>query len=583
MKKNICHLLLFLFSISLVQRAFGQPEKFDITTYRPPQGWQKTSRQSFVSFITANQSTGGFCLIALYSAIPGSGNTEQDFAKEWDELVVKPYGAEKNPKTETQSNPEGWKVTAGAATVQKDNISSYILLSVFTGFNKTISVLANLNDQAYIPEIDKFIENMNPDKNASIANRVNPEMKNDISINNAQPGKFGQMLYTVPSGWKLTNYQNAVSISPPDLPQGEVLNIYILPASDFTGNLQQALEKSYDETCTLLQVTKMNEVSGKNYSAREAKKSFRGWEYIRCSGGIKVNNGTPYPAEYGLELFVIRINNRYERVAIVKSRNTCGGLSRYYPSDRLIYTEAIENFLFSLKFDDWKEPVVKKGIVSDNGAGGVWQGLSMSVGLAKPGAGLGAELTTKNLILFSNGQAYFGKYFPAQGLDGLDTWIKAENNRRDWGFYSFANGKGLLKMPYGDIPLRLENKKLIVTTNNTNHAFIRQSDVSFAKFSGNYVMSEWNGTIPSISFTTDGKFADKGAIRVLCHEYVDCLNPALNPGSGSYEVKNHSLIFRYSDGRIIKVAFNESGFAKNNADPSSILTVGFNNDVLQRQ
>src|SRR6185436_15556903 len=122
-------------------------------------GWQKTSKQSFISFVTVNQTTGGFCLIALYSAVPGSGNANQDFEKEWDDLVVKPYGAEKNPKTETQTNPDGWQVTAGAVTVQKNNISSYIFLSVFTGFNKTISVLANLNDQAYIPEIDKFLDN----------------------------------------------------------------------------------------------------------------------------------------------------------------------------------------------------------------------------------------------------------------------------------------------------------------------------------------------------------------------------------------------------------------------------------------
>jgi len=89
--------------------------------------------------------------------------------------------------------------------------------------------------------------------------------------------------------------------------------------------------------------------------------------------------------------------------------------------------------------------------------------------------------------------------------------------------------------------------------------------------------------IPSVTFTQDGKFTDNGAIRVLCHEYVDCLNPALAPGSGIYELKNHSIIFSYTDGRKIKIAFTEAGFDKNNADPSSILVVGFNNDVLKRQ
>jgi len=47
-------------------------------------------------------------------------------------------------------------------------------------------------------------------------------------------------------------------------------------------------------------------------------------------------------------------------------------------------------------------------------------------------------------------------------------------------------------------------------------------------------------------------------------------------------LKNHSMIFQYSDGRKIKIAFTEAGFDKNNADPSSTIVVGFNNDVLKR-
>ncbi len=399
----------------------------------------------------------------------------------------------------------------------------------------------------------------------------------------SQSEKFGKMIYTVPPGWKLTKYQDGARMSPADLPPGEYLAIQVMKPLDFSGTIEQAQEKSYDETCAVLKVTKMHEVNGGNYTTREAQRSFRGWEYIRCSGGIQVNNGTPYPDEYGLDLFVIKLNSRFERVAVVKSRNTCGSLSRYYPSDRLKYADAIDDFLFSVKFDDWQEPAVTNGTLKGNVFTGVWQGLSMSVGLAKTGAELGAELKAKQLILFSNGQAYFGKNFPLEGLDGINTLIKAENNRRDWGVYSFNSGRGLLKLPYGEIPMRVENDKLVITTNKTDHAFIRLNDVDCVKFSGTYVMDEWNIIIPTVTFTPDGKFTDKGAIRVLYHEYVDCLNPALAPGSGTYEVKNHSIIFQYLDGREIKIAFTEAGFDKNNADPSSTLVVGFNNDVLKRQ
>jgi len=396
----------------------------------------------------------------------------------------------------------------------------------------------------------------------------------------AQTGKFGHILYTVPPGWKESKYQNGVQLVIAPAPK-ELLTIQILQPASFSGSLEQALEKSYDETCTILQVTKMREVSGKNYDARESKKSFKGWEYVRCSGGIHVNNGTPYPDEYGLDLFVIKVNNRFERIAIVKSRNTCNGLSRYYPSDRLIYKNAIEDFLFSLKFDDWEEPPVEKGSFHGEGINGVYQGLSMSVGTPKPGASLGAEMNVRQLIFFSNEQAYFGKYFPIEGLDELNTRIAAENNRRDWGTYSFNSGKGILKMPYADIPLRMEGEKLVITSNKTDHVFIKGKPVDDAKLNGTYTLAETYGMIPTINFTSAGKFVDKGALRILYHEYIDCLNPVLTQGSGSYEIKNHSAIFTYDDGRKIKIAVTGSGFDSSQSPKELVLS--FNEDVMRKQ
>ena len=74
----------------------------------------------------------------------------------------------------------------------------------------------------------------------------------------AQSEKFGRMIYTPPPGWKITKYQNSVELGIAPAPK-ELLLINILPAMNFPGTLEQALEKSYDETCAILQVTKMNE------------------------------------------------------------------------------------------------------------------------------------------------------------------------------------------------------------------------------------------------------------------------------------------------------------------------------------
>jgi hypothetical protein len=399
-------------------------------------------------------------------------------------------------------------------------------------------------------------------------------------------GKFGSLTYNIPKGWNVTKYPDGDILSPADLPKGEFLEVWVQSPLNFSGTIEQALQKSYDETTEKIKATKMNDVNGGNYSKQAAKISFRGWEYIRCSGGIHMGSGD-YPPEYGLDLFVIKVNGRFEKISIVKSRNNCD-YSTYYPTHRIQYFNDIENFLFSLQFPDWKEPVVKTGTANGDGITGDWQGISMSVGLAKPGADLGAELKGKHLIFFSNGQAFFESNFPTEGLDEMNTWVKAENDRRDWGTYSFSNGKGVLKLPYADIPLRMENGNLIITTNKTDHGFIKTNSVDGARFNGTYTMSSKDflggetGITPLISFTADGKFTDNGALKILDHDYVACVNPAYNPGSGTYEVKNYSVIFNYTDGRKIKLAFLGRDYDKSNQSPPT-LTLSYYGNVLRKQ
>ena len=399
-------------------------------------------------------------------------------------------------------------------------------------------------------------------------------------------GKFGSLTYNIPKGWNVTKYPDGDILTPVDLPKGEFLEIWVQQSMNFSGTMEQALQKSYDETVVNMKATKMHDVNGGDYNKETAKISFRGWEYIRCSGGIHMGGGE-YPPEYGLELFVVKINNRFERIAVVQSRNNCG-LSRYFPSDRRNYYKDIQNFLFSQQFADWKDAKVKPGIAKGEGIVGVWEGITMSVGMTKPGAILGAELKGTDAIFFSNGQAYFGTKFPIEGLDELNTWIEAELTRRNWGTYTFSNGKGVLKMPYGDIPLRMEKGNLIIKKTNTENAFINIPAVDGAKFNGTYAFSskdftgQETGKTPTISFTADGKFTDNGAVSIIYHEYVDCLNPTKVPGSGTYEVKNHSVIFNYTDGRKIKIAFVGLEYDKKTQTPASI-TLSYNEDTMMRQ
>ncbi len=565
---------LFLLLV-ISSNCFSQTETFDIATYTAPKDWKKDGNTGAVAYTNVNTTTGAFCILALYACSASLGDAQKDFDKEWNDRVVIAHKGEANPKTETQTTADGWKVVSGAAQIKMEGVDAYAILTVFSGFQKKFIVLTLLNDQSYLTGVDAFLENIKLDKKANVA--VTQTIIPTETKTNETTSQFGQVQYSIPKGWNVTKYPDGDILTPTDFPKSEFLEIWVQPSLNFSGTMEEALQKSYDETVEKMKATKMFEVNGGNYNKEAAKISFRGWEYIRCSGNIHLGAGE-YPPQYGLDLFVIKVNGRFEKISIAKSRNSCGHYS----------TNDIENFLFSLQFSDWKEPVVKMGTIKGDGIAGVWQGIAMSVGMSTTGAELGAQYKVKQLIFFSNGQAFFGNNFPTKGLDELNTWVRAELNRRDWGTYTFSNGKGMVKLPYEDIPVRMENGKLIITPNKTDHGFIKINSVDGARFNGEYACSSKDflgaetGNRYVISFTADGKFSDNGAIKFLYHGYVDCLNDAEAPGSGTYEVKNYSVIFNYTDGRKIKIAFLGADYDIKNLSPATLL-LSSNEDVLRRQ
>ncbi len=569
----------FFLCLLISVQAFAQTEKFDIITYTPPKDFKKDAKQGVVNYTNVNTATGGFCVIAMYASTASTGDAEKDFKKDWKELVATPYNAEANPQTEIQTTADGWKVVTGAAPVKLDGTDLYIILTVASGFGKTMSIRTSLNDQSYTTQVEALFETMELDKTKTslVNNNAQHPMDNTTTVpTNGSAGKFGLMMYTSPAGWSHQIFQDGIVFKPLNIPADEHLAIQIMSPLSFSGTLDQALAQSFTEATTMYNGTSMYQAGG-NYSKNAPQKSFKGWEYIRGKGGIQVENGTPYKTELGLELFVIKINNRYERVAILESRKYCGGVSRYYASDRISYRNAIEDLLYSLEFSDFNAPVLKNGSINGGGINGVWEGTIQSTGAAT-----GVRLEVFSPIFFTNGQVYFGNKFPTEGLDELNTRIPPELYPRNWGTYIFNNGKGILKMPFADIPFRLENDKLIVTKNQRDWPFYKLNSVDGARFSGTYKMSESYEMIPSITFTADGKFSDNGVIRVLYHDNNTCINPGFKQGSGMYEVKNHTVHFNYADGRKVKIAFLGTGYDIKNQSPAK-LTMSFDENTMYRQ
>jgi hypothetical protein len=162
--KRILVLFAAVFVCSLVpQTAFGQTEKLGIVKYTPPKGWTKTTKENVVIFSVLNQATGGYCFITLYGATPGTGNPQKDFAREWNNRVVEPFGAEASPKTEAES-ADGWTGIAGGSAIEFQGAKSTAFLTVYSRGEITFSVLGISNDESYLARLVAFVSAIEIDK-----------------------------------------------------------------------------------------------------------------------------------------------------------------------------------------------------------------------------------------------------------------------------------------------------------------------------------------------------------------------------------------------------------------------------------
>ena len=125
MKASKIILALFIAQILCLivpQVMFCQTETFDVIQYTPPKGWTKTQKEGVMIFSDTNKTTNGFCILTVYASTPSAGSPQKDFANEWNELIVKPFKAEANPKTETQTD-DGWTSVSGARRLKRKEVN----------------------------------------------------------------------------------------------------------------------------------------------------------------------------------------------------------------------------------------------------------------------------------------------------------------------------------------------------------------------------------------------------------------------------------------------------------------------------
>src|ERR1043165_1021736 len=166
---NITFVLVIAHLVFLIPEAVScQTQRIDIIEYTPPKGWARTPKDGVVIYTDSNKNTNALCVLSIYASSPSTGSPQKDFANEWNELIVKPFKADTNPKTETQTE-DGWTSVSSAAEIESDGNKLVVIIAVVSGYGRVASVLAILNNQAYITQIDAFMTSIKMDKARALA------------------------------------------------------------------------------------------------------------------------------------------------------------------------------------------------------------------------------------------------------------------------------------------------------------------------------------------------------------------------------------------------------------------------------
>ena len=177
MKKT--ELILALIFISFI--SFAQQQTFDITTFTSPKGWEKQNSESAVQFSKEDVSTGGYCMITVFKAVPGTTNSKENFDLAWTSVVKEMVAVSSAAEMQPPATENGWEVESGYAPFESDGNKGIVVLVTSSGFEKMVNIIILTNTDTYEKDVTAFLESVNLKKlsneqaNKPTTNTVKPQ------------------------------------------------------------------------------------------------------------------------------------------------------------------------------------------------------------------------------------------------------------------------------------------------------------------------------------------------------------------------------------------------------------------------
>jgi hypothetical protein len=350
---------------------------------------------------------------------------------------------------------------------------------------------------------------------------------------------YDAVSFTPPPGWAAAQDRDHVTFTFIDSAARTYVILAVYNSTAGSGNTERDFSSEW------------NELVGKSFSAGSAPRSMAGQSragltFREGAAQVRQQNGEPayvrllvFPAgQRRFSLMLVATNEKALQARQPELQSFVDGLQLASPSAAAVKpSEAVGGSA---------APRPGSGIT------GVWMGFKTYTGDYEP--------HPRWYTFYEDGQVF--EDIPRTGLAGFNREAsKADSGQKSyWGRYTFAGGAGSITKPgvnYPEVLLSEGADKLKVDSFH----FYRCQEVNGLRLQGAWTsMANPNdpaldrfpaGQKPVFRFTSDGKFSDEGVFATFLKSGDPRQDAA---GTGVYEVRDFTLILRFSDGRVKQLA-----------------------------
>ncbi len=200
--------------------------------------------------------------------------------------------------------------------------------------------------------------------------------------------------------------------------------------------------------------------------------------------------------------------------------------------------------------------------VSGNELVGIWSGFKLGSSFYETSSKM------KYVAFFED-----GSFWNAVGSDGLSNYEKKRDSYPGpWGKYTKEKNSEIGTIRYGALEEIFQLKNGILAYDRVEFKKLPRTD--HLKIDGTFTAEQdpkaYNGPEPTITLSMNGRFDDHGAIYWVRHVkgYTEDMQDKMT-GSGTYDIYNYTITFKYDDGRLINMTILDTG-SPDKAKPTSI-------------